>query len=119
MKSATIETVGGRKVIRPNALVHCNEKYHAPYLAVLDDQGEMIWQEKIYIGYGKSRQTFYVVEELQPGDLIQCAGGSGGNKYPFKGRVLTVDLEAGKLEVEEIGERRVGKECRSRWSPYH
>ena len=21
--------------------------------------------------------------------------------------------------VNEIGERRVGKECRSRWSPYH
>ena len=37
-------------------------------------------------------------------------------------------LEAAKQELEslygikvlpEIGERRVGKECRSRWSPYH
>ena len=24
-----------------------------------------------------------------------------------------------KLVDKEIGERRVGKECRSRWSPYH
>ena len=25
----------------------------------------------------------------------------------------------GNVGVAEIGERRVGKECRSRWSPYH
>ena len=24
-----------------------------------------------------------------------------------------------RLWTKEIGERRVGKECRSRWSPYH
>ena len=26
---------------------------------------------------------------------------------------------AGKTTTIEIGRRRVGKECRSRWSPYH
>ena len=26
---------------------------------------------------------------------------------------------AAKLLAEEIGRARVGKECRSRWSPYH
>ena len=26
---------------------------------------------------------------------------------------------AGFMNTEEIEERRVGKECRSRWSPYH
>ena len=24
-----------------------------------------------------------------------------------------------EIEISEIGRRRVGKECRSRWSPYH
>src|SRR5690348_17463275 len=52
-------------------------------------------------------------------DLITTAGAS---------RVLTVDLHAGQIQgffdvpvdnVFRSEERRVGKECRSRWSPYH
>ena len=27
--------------------------------------------------------------------------------------------KCGEKVLEEIGKRRVGKECRSRWSPYH
>src|SRR2546430_12523928 len=62
---------------------------------------------------------------------------------PYKGRVLAVDTTEASLEMETVGvepthprckrgalppelhplvrseERRVGKECRSRWSPYH
>ncbi len=30
-----------------------------------------------------------------------------------------IRLSDGKTKPAEIGERRVGKECRSRWSPYH
>ena len=30
-----------------------------------------------------------------------------------------ISLEKLFLLCAEIGERRVGKECRSRWSPYH
>ena len=29
------------------------------------------------------------------------------------------DEAAAQADVIEIGRRRVGKECRSRWSPYH
>src|SRR5256885_12694446 len=32
--------------------------------------------------------------------------------------ILSVDLDAGELKCRSE-ERRVGKECRSRWSPYH
>jgi hypothetical protein len=105
-KTFTVKTqkVNGRHVITTNALTYCNTKYHRPYLAVISPDGEMIWQDKEYVGYGKHRDTFYVVEDLQPGDLIQAAGGSGNNKYPFKGRVVAIDLEAGTLEVEEIGD---------------
>src|SRR3712207_8616295 len=31
----------------------------------------------------------------------------------------TVDKDTGSPEVQRSEERRVGKECRSRWSPYH
>ena len=31
----------------------------------------------------------------------------------------SADLEAGSDFKERSEERRVGKECRSRWSPYH
>ena len=31
----------------------------------------------------------------------------------------TITLETGKLAKQRSEERRVGKECRSRWSPYH
>ena len=41
-----------------------------------------------------------------------------GNTYP-NSTVIELDYTA-KLESEERSEeRRVGKECRSRWSPYH
>src|SRR5258708_36015286 len=34
-------------------------------------------------------------------------------------RVAAVAATGGVLVVVRSGERRVGKECRSRWSPYH
>jgi hypothetical protein len=104
MKTVKIQKVNSRSVITTNALVYCNTKYHSPYLAVISPEGEMDWQDKEHVGYGKHREVYYVVENLQPGDLIQAAGGSGGNKYPFNGRVVTIDLEAGNLEVEELSD---------------
>lgn len=97
-----IQKVNGRSVIGTGSLTYCNTKYHTPYLAVISPVGEMDWQEKVYVGYGKHRETFYCVENLKPGDLIQCAGGSGGNKYPFKGEIVAIDLEAGTLEVNQV-----------------
>ena len=32
---------------------------------------------------------------------------------------IAVDFETGKIKLPRSEERRVGKECRSRWSPYH
>lgn len=94
-------TVGGRQVITTSNLVYCNTKYHAPYLAVVRGE-DFDWVDKEFVGYGKYRETYYVVENLQPGDLIQAAGGSGGNKYPFKGRIVSIDDE--ELVVEEMNE---------------
>ena len=30
-----------------------------------------------------------------------------------------VEIQKRIVEIDKIEERRVGKECRSRWSPYH
>ena len=40
-------------------------------------------------------------------------------KQPFAVRQAIVEKFAGLLEANRSEERRVGKECRSRWSPYH
>lgn len=103
MAQVNTEQVNGRQCIGVGKLVYCNTKYHKPYLARLDEAGEMDWQVREYVGYGKHRHTYYVVEALQPGDLIQCAGGSGGNKYPFKGRVISLDEAT--LEVEDLSDK--------------
>jgi len=54
-----------------------NTKYHKPYLAVVDEFGEFVWQERVYVGYGKHQQCYYIVEGLNIGDVIQAAGGVG------------------------------------------
>src|SRR3712207_7252272 len=67
-----------------------------------------------------------VVHRLEEDDLVagleqrehrggDRLGGPGGDQH-LVGRVVAVPAEALHVRSEE---RRVGKECRSRWSPYH
>ena len=50
-------------------------------------------------------------------DRFQTSGILGtGADYEVR---AAVDQETGKQVVLRSEERRVGKECRSRWSPYH
>lgn len=109
-----ITVVEGRQVIGTGDLVYCNTKYHRPYLAVVRGE-EMDWQEKIYVGYGKRRETYYIVEALQPGDLIQAAGGSGGSKYPFKGKILQIGDDV--LILEEMTDVEFGNARKAHAEP--
>ena len=45
----------------------------------------------------------------------------GGNRYKLEGCGYTVEqvIKKGIENARRSEERRVGKECRSRWSPYH
>src|SRR3712207_9342621 len=60
-------------------------------------------------------------------DVVDLGGGTGGFAVPLAGlghRVTVVDpspdaLAALQRRATRSEERRVGKECRSRWSPYH
>ena len=40
-------------------------------------------------------------------------------KYLEAGKIVSVFGIKGEIKVQRSEERRVGKECRSRWSPYH
>ncbi len=72
-----------------------------------------------------TRQTIFLpviglvdAEDLKPGDLV------GVNKDSYlilEALPAEYDSRVKTMEVDEkqIGARRVGKECRSRWSPYH
>src|ERR1035441_8503243 len=59
-------------------------------------------------------------------DSVNYQYRSGPTKVDFRGTVLlpaakgdaTVDPQKGRTEIRSE-ERRVGKECRSRWSKYH
>src|SRR5471030_3510670 len=44
---------------------------------------------------------------------------AGGSLWQEWWRYLTAMLGGGALNYARSEERRVGKECRSRWSPYH
>src|ERR1051326_252550 len=52
------------------------------------------------------------LDELDPG------AGLRGREQPER-RILHADGRQDLLKVLRSEERRVGKECRSRWSPYH
>ena len=47
--------------------------------------------------------------------MIGAIAGSMGSSTPFTLKDKTVFM----IELDRSEERRVGKECRSRWSPYH
>lgn len=95
----TLTMVKGRKTIKYNDLVYCNLRWNYPYMAVCKGE-DMIWQDKLYSGYGKNAEAFYAVDELVPGDLIKVAGGSGKNKYPYTGKVI--EITETKLVLEDM-----------------
>ena len=54
--------------------------------------------------------------------IDQIGGGPDARRWPLgpQGESLYWQgLNKGKLSIARSEERRVGKECRSRWSPYH
>src|SRR5256885_15801581 len=54
-------------------------------------------------------------EESAAGTLCNIGGGAKGNCASRKGPIRCKHCH----DVIRSEERRVGKECRSRWSPYH
>src|SRR3712207_9180846 len=57
---------------------------------------------------------------IKQGEVTALVGLSGGGKSTAaKLAARFWDITSGKITMGRSEERRVGKECRSRWSPYH
>src|ERR1051325_3855669 len=72
--------------------------------------------EVIAVGPGRSEQGERVPMELKVGDRV-VYGKYSGTQVELEGEEIILIKEADVIARSE--ERRVGKECRSRWSPYH
>ena len=94
-------------------------------------------------GYGSSKVLFGIDLNLNEGQLVAMMGRNGMGKTTTvraitgltpasSGSIKLAGKDITKLKPYQIGlaclrswkwsrseERRVGKECRSRWSPYH
>ena len=63
--------------------------------------------EKIYKSFGETEVLFDINLEINDKEFVVFVGPSGCGKTTL----LRI--------ISRSEERRVGKECRSRWSPYH
>ena len=58
--------------------------------------------------------------EVGHGEIVGLIGPNGAGKSSTLHAIMgAVRPTGGDVRVERSEERRVGKECRSRWSPYH
>ena len=70
--------------------------------------------------YGKKEALTGINLTIGRGKIIGLLGPNGSGKTTLI-KLLNGLLQptSGEIKVNRSEERRVGKECRSRWSPYH
>ena len=73
--------------------------------------------DNVFTRFGEQRIHSGINFKIDAGTLVALIGGSGSGKSVLvKEAIGLLRPTAGSVRSEE---RRVGKECRSRWSPYH
>ena len=65
------------------------------------------------------RALDYMVQKDKPLSYIETHAGRGLYRLDADEALKTGEAAQGIARLERSEERRVGKECRSRWSPYH
>ena len=73
--------------------------------------------------YDMTIQTKHIAGHAKAGQFVSLYSNDASKLLPRPISLCGIDAEAGTLRlvyrVTRSEERRVGKECRSRWSPYH
>ena len=88
-----------------------NEKF---YIVAADALPE------VFLRVAEARRMLQVGEADTVGEAACKAGISRSAFYKYKDAVQPFqNMKAGRIITFRSEERRVGKECRSRWSPYH
>src|ERR1039457_1125409 len=90
---------------------------HAKSLGVMGAFVEPKVGNSPYLSAGYFQAVKILVEEARKRDMHLWFDDDGGYPSGFAGGKFT--NERPDLRMERSEERRVGKECRSRWSPYH
>ena len=67
---------------------------------------QIIWAKEKYTVLSKSQKIYLEIREYLKGDVVD---------FDY----LTEKIDKAREILCRSEERRVGKECRSRWSPYH
>ena len=80
--------------------------------------------QKVIVRGAKVHNLKNIDVDIPLGELVAIAGVSGSGKSSLALGTLYAEgsrryLEALSTYLLRSEERRVGKECRSRWSPYH
>ena len=70
----------------------------------------------VEVELGRRTMTIGQILELGPDSVVRMARSAGDNMDILVGGSL---IGYGEIVIIRSEERRVGKECRSRWSPYH
>ena len=81
---------------------------------ILDSRGNPTVEVEIVLASGAQGRAA-VPSGASTGEFEATELRDGGDAYGGKG----VTRAVGNVNGERSEERRVGKECRSRWSPYH
>jgi reverse gyrase len=132
----TVEKIGKKKISKKrttkkktrksNYSTVKEEKYEIPKIILKKNGYELIITEKpqaaakiaASLGTATKRDLkgvpYYEVERNSKNLIVACAVG-----HLFTLTQIKPGQEVPNFEIDRSEERRVGKECRSRWSPYH
>src|SRR3989442_12391264 len=93
----------------------------ADRIGAVDEKGQILWGDKLMVLFSrdilKEKPGATIISEVKASQVFyDDVAKHGGRAIMWKTGHSVIKA---KLKEERSEERRVGKECRSRWSPYH